>query len=243
MAPTMITSQSLLTTFINRITLSKRTITKNGPTPEDRALNYLIVNDTTFNFSQLLTLNSMMTNAVQFRIRQRYALLTLWFQQAYTNTRWFILNGWLVNADECNVWEGIVCASIDLGGTVGTQNVVRQVDLYRNNILGTIPADIGLLTALTYFDSRFNELTGTLPASIGQWTALTAFNIQQNALTGTIPASVGNWSQIQFAYFDFNQFTGTMPIGICNNINVTSGDNLVADCRSEINCTCCTTCF
>jgi hypothetical protein len=261
-----VTTQSLLTSFINNITLSNRTIAANGTTPEDRALNYLIVNDTTFNFTQLLTLNSMMTtNMVQFRIRQRYALLTLWFQQAFTNTTWSMGTGWL-NANECGIsWYGISCTPIYLGGTVGTQNVVTTVGLNNIKMKGTIPADLGLLTALTYLDVGTNALTGTFPASIGQWTALTSFNVGSNALTGTlpasigqwtaltlfsvfdnaltgtIPASIGNWSQIQVAYFDGNQFTGTMPNGICAYIR--NGDSLWADCWTEINCTCCTTCL
>jgi hypothetical protein len=288
-APVMLTTQSLLTSFINNITLSNRTIVANGPTPEDQALSYLIVNDTTFNFTQLLTLNSMMTNMVQFRIRQRYALLTLWFQQAFTNTTWDASDGWLVNANECS-WFRIFCTSIDLNGTVGTQNVVTAVELYSNTMKGTIPADLGLLTALTYFDVDNNALTGTLPASIGQWTALTyvdvgdnaltgtlpasigqwtamtSFNVYNNALTGTmpasigqwaalirvdvginlltgtIPASIGNWSQIRYAFFQANQFSGTMPNGICPYINATINAFLWADCKSEINCTCCTYC-
>jgi hypothetical protein len=65
-APPMLTLELLLTNFINSITLSQRSIDQNGPTPEDRALNHLIVNDATFNFSQLLTLNSMVANVVQF---------------------------------------------------------------------------------------------------------------------------------------------------------------------------------
>jgi hypothetical protein len=244
--------------------LSNRTINANGPTPEDQALNYLIVNDTTFNFTQLLQLNSMMNNMVQFRIRQRYALLTLWFQQAFTNTTWGIRN-WLVNANECvNIWVGISCASINLGGTVGTQNVVTAVRLVGNNMKGTIPVDLGLLTALrnfnvgvnaltgtlpasigqwtalTYFDVGFNALTGTLPTSIGQWTALTRFSVRYNEMTGTIPASIVIWSQIRNAYFDRNQFTGTMPNGICDYV---FGDELWADCLSEITCTCCNRCW
>jgi Leucine-rich repeat (LRR) protein len=259
----------------------------NGPAPEDQALTYLIVNDTTFNSSQLLTLNSMMTNVVQFRIRQRYALLTLWFQQAFTSTTWTYRSKWL-SANECS-WTRITCESIDLGGTVGMQNAVIAIDLYNNNMKGTTPADLGLLTemkfftehsnaltgtlpasigqwtalkyfnvannsltgtlpssigqwtALTNFNVGINALTGTIPASIGQWTALTSFYVYRNALTGTIPASVGNWSQIRIAYFSQNNFTGTMPNGICPNIQ--KGDYLWADCKSEINCTCCTACF
>jgi hypothetical protein len=243
-APIMLTTQSILTSFINNITLSNHTIAKDGPTPEDQALNYLIVNDTTFNFSQLLTLNSMMTNMVQFRIRQRYALLTLWFQQAFTNTTWANRNGWLVNANECgNNWYGIRCELINLNGTVGMQNVVTAVELFNNNMKGTIPADLGLLTALTYFGVGVNVLTGTLPVSIGQWTALTYLAVDSNTLTGTIPASIGNWSQIQFAYFHYNNFAGTMPTGICRYIDNAIGEQLYADCSRKINCMCCTLCY
>jgi Leucine-rich repeat (LRR) protein len=211
----MLTTQFLLTSFINDITLSNRTVVNNGPTPEDQALNYLIVNDTTFNFSQLLELNSMMTNIVQFRIRQRYALLTLWFQQAFTNTSWRRSDEWLEYAYECDsIWFGISCESIDLGGTLGSQDAVTSVIMHHNNIQGSIPADLGLLTALTRFDVSYNRLTGTLPASIGQCTTLTVFNVQGNELTGTLPASIGQWTALTFFNVHGNELTGTLPASI-----------------------------
>jgi hypothetical protein len=70
-----------LSTFINSITLSGRNLTMQGTTPEDAALQWMIASDDTFNVSLLLQLNSSEANEVKFRIRQRYALLTLWFQQ------------------------------------------------------------------------------------------------------------------------------------------------------------------
>jgi hypothetical protein len=227
---------TLMTAYIDSITLTNRILTKNGSTPEDQALKYLIEEDTTFDFDELLTLNDMMTNVVKFRIRQRYALLTLWFQQAFTNTTWTDRNGWLVNANECDDWFGIQCVSVDWGGNVGIQNSVQEIDLFRNNVHGTIPADLGLLAALTSFIVNENALTGTLPESVGQWTSLTFFDTFRNALTGTLPSSIGqltllnywdvgvnaltgtlpesinNWSQIQRAFFDYNQFTGTVPV-------------------------------
>jgi hypothetical protein len=216
-APITLTTQSLLTSFINNITLSNRTIVANGTTPEDQALTYLIVNDTTFNFTQLLTLNSMKTNMVQFRICQRYALLTLWFQQAFTSTTWRRTDGWLVNANECDndtSWDGITCTSIDLKGEVGMQNVVTVVNVNYNNVNGTIPPDLGLLTALTYFDVNANALIGTLPASIGQWTALTNIDVGENALKGTLPASIGQWTALTYFGVYENALTGTIPASI-----------------------------
>jgi hypothetical protein len=304
------TPASTLTNYINQITLSDQTISMNGKTPEDQALKYLIETDQTFTATEILTLTSKTSNVVQFRIRQRYAVLTLFFQQTLT-LPWKKIDGWLVDANECS-WFGISCTSIDLGGTVGFQDVVTDLELSGNNMKGIIPADLGLLTALTDFEVSFNVLTGTLPASIGQWTALTFINVFGNALTGTLPNSIGQWitleifsagdnaltglvpasigqwtalayfdvgdnsltgtlptsigqwtalenfsvrgnelagtipasivkwSQIGFAYFDGNQFTGFVPNGICPYIS--GYDELEADCKSEIFCSCCTTC-
>jgi Leucine-rich repeat (LRR) protein len=212
----------------------------NGATPEDQALKYLIEEDTTFDPTQISTLSSKTSNVVQFRIRQRYALLTLFFQQTVA-APWADTTNWLMG-DEYN-WFGILFTVMNLGGTVGLQFVVTEIELTGNNMKGSIPADLGLLTALTSFSVGFNSLTGTIPASIGQWTALTYFDASLNQLTGTLPASIGNWSQIQIAYFHANQFTGSMPNGICPYINETIGDVLEADCLSVINCTCCTYCF
>jgi hypothetical protein len=255
---------TILTNYINQITLSDQTISMNGATAEDQALKYLIESDQTFAATEILTLSSKTSNVAQFRTSQRYALLTLFFQQTLIQP-WKNIDGWLVNANECNNWYGIVCTSIDLGGTVGTQNVVTSVNLSSNNLKGTIPADVGLLDALTYFSVYNNGLTGALPASIGQWTALTyfsvlnnaltgalppsigqwialtVFSIYNNALTGTIPASIVNWSQIKVAHFDGNQFTGSMPNDICPYISV--NDQLEADCKTEITCSCCTKCY
>jgi Leucine-rich repeat (LRR) protein len=204
---------TILTNYINQITLSDQTISMNGKTPEDQALKYLIETDKTFTATEILTLSSKTSNVVQFRISQRYALLTLFFQQT-VDKQWADATGWLVNADECNSWFGISCASIDLGGTVGMQNVVTTVDFYGNNMKGTIPADLGLLTPLTYFDVSNNVLTGTLPSSVGQWTALTYFGAVNNKLTGTLPASIGEWTALKnFLVFN-NALTGTLPASI-----------------------------
>jgi hypothetical protein len=184
----------------------------NGATPEDQALKYLIEEDTTFDPTQISTLKSKTSNVVQFRISQRYALLTLFFQQTAGAT-WADRTGWLVG-NEWDSWFGISCTIKNLGGTVGLQNVVTKIQLYTNDMKGTIPADLGLLTALTYFHVGFNALTGTLPASMGQWTALTYFEVGGNDLTGTLPASMGQWTALTKFGVTFNDLTGTLPASI-----------------------------
>jgi hypothetical protein len=206
------TKESLLTQYLNDITLSNKSITIIGTTPEDHALKYLIETDNTFNFKELLTLHQDNINEVKVRISQRYALLTLWYQQT-NNTSWSVTSGWLVDSDECN-WYGILCASNDLGGNLSIRNVVSDVILPLNGINGTISADLGLLTALTYFELSANALSGSVPESIGQWTALEYFDILDNGLDGTLPESIGQWTALTFIRVRGNALTGTLPQSI-----------------------------
>jgi hypothetical protein len=206
------TIEALITNYVNDISLSNRVIIKDGPTAEDRALQFLIESDLTFNLTALLLLESTTNNVVKFRIGQRYALLTLFFQQTFT-APWFDIGGWLEAPDECD-WFGIDCALINAGDNVGRQNVVSTIGLFDNNVLGTIPPDLALLTAVTSVKLNQNQLTGTLPESIGQWTRLTLFDVNSNTLTGTLPVSMEKWTRLEsFAVFS-NELTGTLPESI-----------------------------
>ena len=73
----------------------------------------------------------------RIRTMQRFALLTLWFST--NGPQWNNNNGWLSDRDECN-WYGIVC----------DQKLVASInELEGNNLMGTLPADLALLTTCT----------------------------------------------------------------------------------------------
>ena len=75
---------------------------------------------------------------------------------------------------------------------VGTDNTdtVAQLHLSGNNLSGTIPAEIGHLTALSNLDLSGNNLSGTIPAEIGHLTALVWLYLNNNAaLSGALPES------------------------------------------------------
>jgi hypothetical protein len=170
----------------------------------------------------------------QFRLRQRYALLTL-FQSAYAND-----DSWYFNDDECQ-WFGIRCDQ---------ENNVNRIDLFGNNLPGQLSADLGLLTNMVYFSVSTNAFSGTLPPSIGMWTNLEIFSVFSNSLAGTIPATIASWGSIQEAYFYENFFVGSIPIGICPYFADfldadTDPRRLVADCvagTGKVTCDCCTGC-
>jgi hypothetical protein len=202
---------SMLTTFINNITLSGRNISASGVTSEDLALKWMHAHD--FNISST-------TSTGQFRLRQRFALLALWFQQDVTSSSWNNISGWLVDDNECN-WFGVLCVSMNISGIALVQNVVTGIDFfdeesdfYGNSFTGILPTDMGQLSNIRHLDFSHNMLYGTLPESIGQWTALTAFSVVGNSLFGTLPESIGQWTGLTSFDVSVNSFSRWLPESI-----------------------------
>jgi Leucine-rich repeat (LRR) protein len=225
--PNITIRAAVLTSYINNITRSKQTIATNGSSPESQALAWLIYNDTLLETVAVISAEDPISrNAIGFRIQQRYALLTMWFQQTDT-AKWDNDAELLVNPNEC-YWFGISCKPsyvyYDDGFNGGSQNTVTQISFNLiGSYVGVIPSDIGLLTTLEHFEIQntqdFNNangryLFGSLPDSIGQWTALTYFDISVNALTGTLPDSIGQWTFLTYFDVSGNSLTGTLPDSI-----------------------------
>ena len=78
------------------------------------------------NYDDPLQLN-VSDDGDEFRLLQRYSLLTLWFQELDAGAAWIDSTNWL-NEDECS-WHGIDCK---LG-------VVTRVNLAGNGLQGHSP--------------------------------------------------------------------------------------------------------
>ena len=61
-----------------------------------------------------------------------------------------------------------------------------------------------------------NQLNGSIPAEIGNFTNLTHLYLFGNQLTGSIPAEIGNLTDIVRLHINNNQFTGNIPETICS---------------------------
>jgi hypothetical protein len=205
--PTIIdsTRADAFVNFINSISLSGRPIRNdaNG-TSEDIALNWLIDTDP---FSRTATLQSI---SDRFRITQRYALSTLFFQQNVEKKVWRNTSGWLIDVNECK-WYGIDCTNIDLGGNIGDQREVRNITLLEQNISGTIPSELGLLSSMEGFAVGNNYLHGTIPQALDRWVNLTIFYVFDNELSGSLPSSIGQWTNLKKLSVTFNRLTGSLP--------------------------------
>ena len=76
-------------------------------------------------------------------------------------------------------WEGITLR--------GTPERVAWVDLRAKGLSGTVPAELGQLSMLTYLNLRSNNLTGSVPDELGRLTNLQKLLLHDNGLSGGFP--------------------------------------------------------
>jgi Leucine-rich repeat (LRR) protein len=115
---------------------------------------------------------------------------------------------------ECT-WYGVACDA--------TSSNVIFINLRGNHLVGTIPSEIGGLTALQglYLDS--NKLSGSIPTTVGSLSNLVELTLSNaptavdlNQLTGPIPASIGSLSKLQTLVLSGNALNGPIPQEIGN---------------------------
>ncbi len=129
-------------------------------------------------------------------------------------------SGVQLNSDGCVEELGLTFRN--LTGTIpaelGTLSSLTYLNLQGNNLSGTIPTSLGNLGNLTLLYLSQNDLTGSIPASLGSLSNLEKMNLQSNDLTGSIPASLGNLSNLNFLYLSANDLTGSIP-GTLSNLS------------------------
>jgi hypothetical protein len=97
------------------------------------------------------------------KLIQRYSLATLFFSTNGKN--WFNKSMWLDEGDECDRWwqptGGILCDSLN--------GSITSLGLASNNLVGTIPAEIGLLKSLVSLGLSYNDfLSERIPTEIAE---------------------------------------------------------------------------
>lgn len=67
-----------------------------------------------------------------------------------------------------------------------------------NSFVGTIPTELGLLTALSLLYLNTNKLVGTIPTVLGHMTALESMYLTHNSLSGSIPTEFGRMTALRW---------------------------------------------
>ena len=88
---------------------------------------------------------------------------------------------WDLNAD-VTAWQGLTIKD----------NKVVAIDLSFNNLVGTLPEELGNLTNLESLNLFRNRITGAIPSTIWNLKQLKVLNIAFNKLDGKLPDTIGN---------------------------------------------------
>jgi hypothetical protein len=143
---------------------------------------------------------------------QYWVLVTLYFSLGGPN--WLKDQNWLSSSssgllvcqDEIsNHWYGLSCFD----------NIyVQSIDLMFNNLVGSIPTQIALLSSLRVLNLNGGDLSGTIPTEIGIMKNLTKLLLESTKLTGTIPSEVGSCSRLTEMNLMGVELSGSIPTEI-----------------------------
>lgn len=158
-------------------------------------------------------------------IIQKYVLILIFVST--NGNGWKNNKGWLSEASFCS-WDGISCNDGDLVEemNLGNQNcrgslaseigalsqTLLALSLENNPLLtGSLPAELGLLTALSSLDLSGCNFNGPLPPDISLLSNLIELNVESNDLSGPVPSELASLSQMKIMRLGSNVFTGTIP--------------------------------
>ena len=156
---------------------------------------------------------------------ERDALIALY--NSTDGDNWWWNYGWLgAVGTECT-WYRVTCNvagnavtelnlySNNLNGSIppelGNLSNLTQVILFQNKLNGNIPPELGNLSNLWYLALDLNELSGSIPPELGNMSRLRALRLNENQLSGSIPPELGNLSHLDTLDLWANQLSGSIP--------------------------------
>ena len=107
---------------------------------------------------------------------------------------------------------------------VQTDNLgrVTRLVLNENNLIGSIPAELGSLTYLTTLRFETNDLTGPIPPELGSLVNLVDLWLSRNRLTGPIPPELGSRTSLRYVSLSENELSGAIPPELGSFTNLTN---------------------
>ena len=106
------------------------------------------------------------------------ALLALY--DATQGEGWTSNGGWRATPTPCS-WYGVTCEN----------GHVDRLTLQHNHVVGSLPAQLGDLSELTWLGLYGNHMTGAIPAEVCALPNLTHVYLHNNALAGDVPSPFG----------------------------------------------------
>ncbi len=142
------------------------------------------------------------------------------------NTNWLTQDpGWYGVTVEGGHVTALNLWANNLSGTIppalGNLTGLRTLDLGGNPITGQIPPELGNLTGLQILHLAC-DLSGQIPAQLGNLTSLRQLNLEANELAGPIPPELGNLTNLETLVLHDNELNGDIPDTLGNLSNLMS---------------------
>ena len=83
-----------------------------------------------------------------------------------------------------------------------------SLQLYKNNLTGQVPTELGKFKKLVNLSLYENQLTGPLPQKIGSWAKFNSIYVSDNFLTGPIPSDMCKQGTMKKLLVLNNKFIG-----------------------------------
>ena len=138
----------------------------------------------------------------------RAALAALY--KATHGERWKADTAWLTTRP-LEEWHGV---ETDAAGRVVGLN------LRDNRLVGTIPPEVGNLSALKQLNLGQNELNGPFPLQLLQLGDLEVLILRRNRLSGPVPAELATITGLRILNLGLNQYTGQIPAELGSLVNL-----------------------
>jgi len=89
---------------------------------------------------------------------------------------------------------------------------IDELLIPKNNLIGSLPTEMGHLEKMHFLDLKDNDLGGSIPNELERWSNMEFFDVRRNSMGGTIPMWIGNeWKQLKELGLAQNFFSGTIP--------------------------------
>ncbi|KAJ6733176.1 LRR RECEPTOR-LIKE SERINE/THREONINE-PROTEIN KINASE-RELATED [Salix koriyanagi] len=146
-------------------------------------------------------------------------VLLLSFKYSILSDPLSVLQSWN-NQDQtpCS-WNGVTCGS---PGADSTYSRVTGLSLSNCQLLGSIPANLGMIQHLQNLDLSNNSLNGPLPFSLLSATQLRFLDLSSNMISGYLPETIGRLQNLELLNLSDNYLAGTLPANLTALHNLTA---------------------
>ncbi|KAL6993802.1 hypothetical protein U1Q18_011917 [Sarracenia purpurea var. burkii] len=168
-------------------------------------------------------------------------ILLLSFKYAILSDPLGVLDSWnYFDLTPCS-WNGVTCsysrvialslANSQLLGSIpadlGLIQHLRNLNLSKNSINGYLPSSLFSASELQILDLSNNFISGELPELVGGLTNLELLDLSDNGLAGRIPESLTTLYKLNVVSLRNNYFSGSFPGGFNSVVSLDLSSNLI----------------